>query len=188
MAKKTSAKEVEAVNEEMKGVVSLKDKITKASPEDTSKYFQTLFDNTIIHGVVVGVIQEINLNYAQKTIIIHSDGFTWNSFLPLVGEFDKEYGRNIVCLYQTILCIPFLSSMIPGIDYIKEIGSDKNVSKIRNLGKNCYFVFRLPELGIVNYQNCVGVWTIDECVSTISLNEDSYLMPEVGMEEKNEQN
>jgi hypothetical protein len=156
-----------------------------ATKEDYIALMQEIFNLMNVHGPIVGVIIQINRSMLQETAIFFSDGFTTCSELPLIGydiETETEYRYNLLAAKELIGSIYKLGLKIEG-DYICRRGTPKELEQPQYYNKTCYFVFRPPEDGIVNFSECLGIWMLDEQVRIIAEDESSELMPEVGAED-----
>ena len=155
-----------------------------ATKEDYSAFMQEVFNLMNVHGPVVGVIIQINLNMLQETIVFFSDGFTTCSEVPLIGydiEKHTEYRYNLLAAKELIGSIYKLGSKIEG-DYICRRGTAKEMEEPQSYGMTCYFTFRPPEDGLVDFSECLGIWMLDEQIRIIAEDEGSEFMPEVGAE------
>lgn len=158
---------------------------TPASDKDAGKFLQEIFKLTVIHGPIIGVIQQINLCYVQETTIFFGDGYAFMSELPLIGiDITKEpkYRYNLLCMKKILMLIFGLGDMVEG-DYICTRGLKEEMAEARTFGYTCYFIFRPPETGNgVNYAEATGIWTLDQFVQTIAQDDCSEIMAEVGAE------
>lgn len=156
-----------------------------ATAEDYSGLMQEVFNFSNIHGPVVGVIIQINLNMLQETTIFFSDGFTTVSEIPLIGydiEKHKEYRFNLLATKKLLGQIPLLADRIEG-DYICRRGTIEELEEPQSYAMTCYFVFRPPEEGLVDFSECLGIWMMDEQIRIIAEDDGSEFMAEVGAED-----
>jgi hypothetical protein len=156
-----------------------------ATKEDYSGLMQQVFNFINIHGPIIGIVIQINLNMIQEATIFFSDGFTSVSDIPIIGidiEKNPEYRFNLLAAKELIGSIYKLGNKIEG-DYICRRGTPEELAEPQSYGLTCYFVFRPPEDGLVNYSECLGIWMLDEQIRIIAEDEGSEFMPEVGAED-----
>lgn len=166
-----------------------RDEVTVTSPdaatqEDYSVLMQDVFNLMNVHGPIVGVIIQINLNMLQESTIFFSDGFTTVSETPLIGYDIKkhpEYRYNLLAAKELIGSIYKLGSKVED-DYICRRGTQKEMEEHQSYGMTCYFTFRPPEDGLVDFSECLGIWMLDEQIRIIAEDDGSEFMPEVGAE------
>lgn len=153
-----------------------------ATKESYSEFMQEIFAHMNVHGAIIGMITQINLNMLQEATIFFSDGYTTVSEIPLIGfdiEEKPEYRFNLLAAKKIIGSIFMLGDKIEG-DYICRRGTKKEMAEYQAYGMTCYFVFRPPEDGLVDFSECLGIWMLDEQIRIITEDEGSAFMAEVG--------
>jgi hypothetical protein len=156
--------------------------VQPAKIEDYTEIMQSVFNNSIVHGPVIGAVLQLNLNMVQETTIFFTDGFVEVSDLPMIGiDLDEkpEYKYNVLALKDILMQIPALGKHIEG-DYLCKRGNLEEIKQYQDKEKICYFVFRSPEEARIDYSGCLGTWIMDTYSREIGLDSDCEFMPEVG--------
>ena len=154
-----------------------------ATREQTQELAQQIWNNLNAHGIVVGILVTIYTNKWQQTTLFFADGYVQTTDIPMIGidiEQKPEYQYNVLMAKKIIQMVPFLASEVEN-DYICTRGTDEELEESRSYGVTAYYIFRPPENGMIDVSKSIGIWTLDECIKTISEDEEeSEFMPEVG--------
>lgn len=158
--------------------------------EDVKELIQKVFDNTEVHGPVVGLIHmktfvfpdKDNVEEANCSTIFFSDGYCFDTDILSIGISKNNSGKyiesdllGVYAAKKIIQCIPFIGEKVEG-DFLVNLCTYENLKGQfgkQNFEDEVTFcqVFRPIEDGTIDYKLNMGIWYLDACVQAISLNE-----------------